>query len=150
MKLERIQNLMRRTLFTDFEQFFPGRITNITNGITPRRWLNQANRGLARLIDDHLGRGWVTDLGRLEGLAELADDAGFRDEFYAVKRANKAELAGKIQRRLGLVVAPDSLFDVHVKRIHEYKRQLLNVLHVITRYNRLRRRQGLCLPNPCC
>ncbi|WP_077730422.1 glycogen/starch/alpha-glucan phosphorylase [Methylocaldum sp. 14B] len=130
--------LMKTTIFRDFETIFPDRFVNITNGITPRRWLNQANRGLAALITESIGPHWVTDLERLRELAPLADDAEFRARFRAVKSANKAHLAALIDERLNIRIDPTSLFDVQIKRMHEYKRQLLNVLHVITRYNRLR------------
>ena len=131
-------DLMKRTIFADFDRLYPGKIVNVTNGITPRRWLNQANPGLAGLITSRIGDGWVKDLDQLKRLVPLADDAGFRADFAAAKRANKERLAALVQRRLGLDVDADSLFDVHVKRMHEYKRQLLNLLHVVTRYNRLR------------
>ena len=130
--------LMKRTIFADFERIAPGKIVNMTNGITQRRWLNQANPGLAELISEHIGRGWITDLDRLQGLRELSDDAGFRSRFIAVKQANKAKLASMIKERQGIEINPDSLFDIQIKRIHEYKRQLLNLLHVITLYNRIR------------
>ena len=131
-------DLMKRTIFADFDRLYPGKIVNVTNGITPRRWLNQANPGLAGLITSRIGDGWVKDLDQLKRLVPLADDAGFRAEFAAAKRANKERLAALVRRRLGLDVDVDSLFDVHVKRMHEYKRQLLNLLHVVTLYNRLR------------
>ncbi len=131
-------DLMRRTLFTDFEQFFPGRITNITNGITPRRWLNEANPRLAALIAQRVDCHWAVDLECLRGMERLADDPVFQQEFLAVKRANKARFSSLIRTHLGLEVDPDSLFDVQIKRIHEYKRQLLNILGVIARYNRIR------------
>jgi starch phosphorylase len=134
--------LMKNTIFADFDRLYPGRIINITNGITPRRWLNQANPGLAGLITSALGEGWITDLDRLSGLAPLAEDSAFQDAFMAVKQANKQVLAEMIRQRLHQEVFPDSLFDVQVKRIHEYKRQLLNVLHVITLYNRIRNNSG--------
>jgi starch phosphorylase len=130
--------LMKRTIFADFERVTPGKIINMTNGVTPRRWLNQANPGLARLITEHIGKGWVTDLDRLQKLRAYADDAGFQKQFRAVKQANKERLAGLIGTQLGIAVDPTSLFDIQIKRIHEYKRQLLNVLHVITLYNRIR------------
>jgi starch phosphorylase len=135
--------LMKTTIFSDFEHYYPGKLINITNGITPRLWLNQANPGLAQLITRRIGKGWITDLSQLKQLANLADDTGFQAEFRAVKRANKEKLAAILAQKLGLEVSPDSLFDVHVKRIHEYKRQLLNVLHVITQYNRIRSNPGL-------
>ncbi|MBK9021308.1 MAG: glycogen/starch/alpha-glucan phosphorylase [Sulfuritalea sp.] len=130
--------LMKETIFADFHRLSPDKIVNMTNGVTPRRWLNQANPGLARLIGSRIGRGWLKDLDQLRQLTPLADDAAFRDAFVRVKRDNKARLAQVIRQRLGIAVDPDSLFDVQIKRIHEYKRQLLNVLHVITLYNRLR------------
>ena len=130
--------LLRRSMFQDFDEFFSGRFISITNGITPRRWLNQANPGLSALISSRLGTGWITDLEQLTGLIPLAEDAAFRAQFRAIKLANKQRLAAHIQRRLGMQLDPDVLFDVHIKRIHEYKRQLLNVLHVITLYNRIR------------
>jgi starch phosphorylase len=131
-------DLMKRSSFADFDQFTPGKIVNVTNGITPRRWLNQANPGLAALITERLGRGWLADLTELRRLAPLADEADFRRRFRDVKRANKAALAALIQERVGIAVDSQALFDVQVKRMHEYKRQLLNVLHVITRYIRIR------------
>jgi starch phosphorylase len=135
--------LMVQTIFGDFHRLYPERIINITNGVTPRRWLNQSNRGLAQLIDQHIGHGWVTELDRLEALVPLADDSGFQEAFAAVKRHNKGELARLVKHHMDITVNPDSLFDVHVKRIHEYKRQLLNVLHVVTRYNRIRHNPNL-------
>ena len=130
--------LMKRSIFSDFDQFTPGKIVNVTNGITPRRWLHQANPGLSALISEHIGSDWIGNLTGLRQLLPLADDPGFRRRFRDVKRANKAALAALIQERVGITVDPLSMFDVHVKRIHEYKRQLLNVLHVITRYVRIR------------
>ncbi|HYE35560.1 glycogen/starch/alpha-glucan phosphorylase [Methylocaldum sp.] len=130
--------LMKTTIFRDFAKIFPDRFVNITNGITPRRWLNQANRGLAGLITESIGADWVTDLERLRELAPWADDPEFRARFRAVKLANKEQLAALIDKRLSTRIDPTSLFDVQIKRMHEYKRQLLNVLHVISRYNRLR------------
>jgi starch phosphorylase len=130
--------LMRKTIFADFDRLWPDRIVNVTNGVTPRRWLNQANPALAELISSRIGRGWLKNLTELARLAPLADDAGFRRRFAEVKRANKARLAEDIERRLGIAIDPGSLFDVQVKRIHEYKRQLLNLLHVVTLYNRIR------------
>jgi starch phosphorylase len=130
--------LMKETIFADFHRLWPDKIVNMTNGVTPRRWLNQANPALAKLVSAQLGKGWLKDLDQLRRLAPLADDAGFRDEFVRVKRDNKLRLAQVIQQRLGIMVDPASLFDVQIKRIHEYKRQLLNLLHVVTLYNRLR------------
>ncbi|MES2228366.1 MAG: glycogen/starch/alpha-glucan phosphorylase [Pseudomonadota bacterium] len=126
--------LLVQTIFKDFASLWPGRFTNMTNGVTPRRWLAQANPGLAELLDRTLGQGWRLDLDKLEQLQKVKASAGFRDAFMAVKRQNKARLAALIERKTGVRVDPASLFDVQVKRIHEYKRQLLNVLHAVTRY----------------
>jgi len=131
-------DLMKQTIFADFERSFPGKIINITNGITPRRWLNQSNPRLSALITSRIGKAWCSDLAELKKLAPLAEDAAFRHEFRAVKQENKKHLAEIIKFRLRLEVNPASLFDVQIKRIHEYKRQLLNVLHIVTRYNRIR------------
>ncbi len=130
--------LMKRTIFADFERIAPGKIINVTNGVTPRRWLNQANPGLARLITERIGKGWLTDLDQLRKLRDHVDDAGFQQQFRVVKQENKARLAAMIHKQLGIEVDPASLFDIQIKRIHEYKRQLLNVLHVVTLYNRIR------------
>jgi starch phosphorylase len=130
--------LIKKTIFADFESFFPAKIVNKTNGITPRRWLNEANPALVKLISQHINKNWVTDLSQLKQLAPLADDAQFRAAFREVKQQNKVRLAQFIDKRLGIEVNPNTLFDVQIKRIHEYKRQLLNVLHVITHYNRIR------------
>ncbi|HZE92938.1 MAG TPA: glycogen/starch/alpha-glucan family phosphorylase, partial [Rhizobacter sp.] len=123
-----------KTIFADFASLFPDRFTNMTNGVTPRRWLAQANPGLSALLDQTLGTGWRLDLDQLGQLKSHAGSEAFRIKFADVKRANKKRLAAHIARSTGIQVNPDSLFDVQVKRIHEYKRQLLNVLHVVTRY----------------
>ncbi|SHL83396.1 glycogen phosphorylase [Nitrosospira sp. Nsp11] len=130
--------LMKQTIFADFDRFFPGKIINITNGITPRRWLNQANRRLAELITSRIGAGWVKNLSQLKNLIPLADEASFREEFAAVKRADKERFVTMLKQKHNIDISADSLFDVQIKRIHEYKRQLLNVLHIVTLYNRLR------------
>lgn len=130
--------LMQETIFADFDRHSPGKVINITNGITPRRWLHHANPGLSELISSHIGKEWVKQLDKLEDIAPLANQAGFRKAFIAVKLANKQSLARHIANHIGVRVDPDSLFDVQIKRMHEYKRQLLNVLHVITLYNRIR------------
>ena len=127
--------LLVQTIFKDFASLWPDRFTNMTNGVTPRRWLAQANPGLSELIDRTLGKGWRLDLEQLKGLHKVKASAGFRDAFMTVKRQNKARLASLIERKTGVRVDPASLFDVQVKRIHEYKRQLLNLLHVVTRYH---------------
>jgi starch phosphorylase len=130
--------LMKETIFADFHRLWPDKIVNMTNGVTPRRWLNQANPALAHLVTRHIGKDWLKDLDQLRRLTALAEDAEFREHFARVKRDNKLRLAAAIRQRLGIVADPDSMFDVQIKRIHEYKRQLLNLLHVITLYNRLR------------
>ncbi|MEI8158811.1 MAG: glycogen/starch/alpha-glucan phosphorylase, partial [Burkholderiales bacterium] len=127
-------NLLTQTIFADFADLWPERFTNMTNGVTPRRWLAQANPGLSDLLDQTLGKHWRLHLEQLKGLNAHQADPLFQEKFRGVKRANKARLADYIVRTTGIVVSPDSLFDVQVKRIHEYKRQLLNVLHVVTRY----------------
>jgi starch phosphorylase len=131
--------LMKQTIFADFDRFYPGKIVNMTNGITPRRWLNQSNPALSNLISSQIGKGWVKDLSELKKLIPLAQDEAFCRQFADVKRMNKVRLAEKIKLKHNLEVNVDSLFDVQIKRIHEYKRQLLNVLHIITLYNRIRR-----------
>jgi starch phosphorylase len=130
--------LMKQTIFSDFAELYPDRFTNVTNGIAVRRWLKQSNPGLSALLTERLGHAWENDLEELERLRWAADDPEFRTHFAAVKSANKRRFAEVIQRRVGVEVDPASLFDVQVKRIHEYKRQLLNLLYVITRYNRIR------------
>ncbi len=130
--------LMKKTIFADFDRIFPGKIINITNGVTPRRWLNQANQSLSALISSRIGKDWLRDLSQLKLLVPFAGDKAFREEFRAVKRSNKERLAGFIGKSLGIKVDPDSMFDVQIKRFHEYKRQLLNALHIVTRYGRIR------------
>jgi starch phosphorylase len=130
--------LLRDTLFADFAKIYPGKMTNVTNGVTPRRWLNQANPGLTKLIETVIGADFKKDLTHIKKIAPLADDADFRKAFAQVKLANKQRLAAKVEKVTGVKLNPNSLFDVQIKRIHEYKRQLLNVLHVITLYNRIR------------
>lgn len=130
--------LLKTTLFADFHRIFPTKFINVTNGITPRRWLNQCNPGLTQLIASRIGEGFIQDLAQLKKLEKFAEDAAFRKSFREVKHANKLRLAAYIEAKLGIKVDPNSLFDVQIKRIHEYKRQLLNVLHVITLYNRIR------------
>ncbi len=127
-------DLLVKTIFADFAALWPDRFTNMTNGVTPRRWLAQANPGLSGLLDRTLGAKWRLDLDQLQALRDQRGNAAFRDEFMAIKRANKARLAEHIARTTGIAVDPASLFDVQVKRIHEYKRQLLNLLHVVSRY----------------
>ncbi|HEV8676323.1 MAG TPA: glycogen/starch/alpha-glucan phosphorylase [Methylomirabilota bacterium] len=126
----------------DFHAFFPGRFSNRTNGISPRRWLLRCNPRLARLVTRAIGEGWVADLGQLRGLEAFVEDAGFRADWAAVKRANKVALADWVLAADGVELDPDTFFDCQVKRIHEYKRQLLNVLRIIALYHRLREGRG--------
>lgn len=130
--------LMRETVFRDLNEEFPDRITNKTNGITPRRWLVQANPDLTQLIRDSIGGGWEDDLERLSALRDRADDAAFREAFWTVKRRNKALLAHYIGETADVRVSGDALFDVQIKRIHEYKRQLLNILHAVALWQEIR------------
>ena len=130
--------LLKKELFPEFDALYPGKFQNKTNGITPRRWLLKSNPRLSGLITGRLGhQAWVRDLDRLRELEKLADDARFQAEFMAVKRANKEDLAAVIRAECGITVSPDALFDVHIKRLHEYKRQHLNLLHILALYRRL-------------
>jgi starch phosphorylase len=131
-------DLLRTRVLRDFAEQFPERFNNKTNGVTPRRWLQQANPWLAQLITKAVGDEWPTDMGQLRGLLALADDAGFREQFRDAKRAAKMAFAAWLKSSTGQTVDPDTIFDSQIKRIHEYKRQLLNVLHIIVLYNRLR------------
>ncbi|XP_065833248.1 glycogen phosphorylase, muscle form-like [Oscarella lobularis] len=130
--------ILKDRVFKDFYEMFPEKFQNKTNGITPRRWLKLCNPGLSDVISDRIGDQWVADLSRLESLRGLVDDDAFIDAVGKSKSENKLKLAEWIQKTYDVVVNPDSMFDVQVKRIHEYKRQLLNVLHIITMYNRLK------------
>jgi starch phosphorylase len=130
--------LMQQTIFAGFAALYPNRFTNVTNGIAVRRWLKQSNPGLSRLLTEHLGSAWENDLDELHRLIGAAEDPAFRARFREIKLANKQRLVAEIDARTGIDVSPHSMFDVQVKRIHEYKRQLLNLLYVITRYNRIR------------
>ncbi|MBV2122039.1 MAG: glycogen/starch/alpha-glucan phosphorylase [Candidatus Thiodiazotropha sp. (ex Ctena orbiculata)] len=129
--------LLRNATFKEFDQFFPGKIINITNGITPRRWLFLSNRRLSTLISDAIGPKWVKDLSKIQQLEAFADDSGFQEKFAAIKLANKKHISQLINYFLDKEVDPHTLFDVQVKRIHEYKRQLLNLFRAIELYNRL-------------
>jgi starch phosphorylase len=131
--------LLREGLFRDFHELWPARFNNKTNGVTQRRWLAACNPRLAALIDATIGAEWITDLPRLEALVPRAEDEDFRARWRAVKRDNKERLARLVESRTGVVLDVDMLFDVQVKRIHEYKRQLLNVLHAIHLYDRIKR-----------
>jgi starch phosphorylase len=130
--------LLVEGLFRDFYALWPRKFNNKTNGVTPRRWLAMCNSGLRGLLNETIGKGWIRDLGRLEGLIPHADDAAFRERFHRIKQANKEQLARLVARECRVAFDPQAIFDVQVKRIHEYKRQLLNVLHVIHLYNRIK------------
>ena len=136
--------LLKQDLFPEFDALFPGKFQNKTNGITPRRWLLKANPRLSDLITKRLGsEAWVRNLDLLKGLEKAANDAAFQKEFMAIKRANKVDLAAVIKAECGVEVSPDALFDVQIKRLHEYKRQHLNLLHILALYRRLLQNPGL-------
>jgi glycogen phosphorylase len=138
--------LLKSSVLKDFYELWPERFSNKTNGVTPRRFLALANPGLRELLDRTVGEGWLTDLSRLRGLEPLVDDAAFRREWHDIKRNNKARLAKYIGSTTGVELSPDWMFDVQVKRIHEYKRQHLNVLHIVALYHRLKQNPGLSIP----
>ncbi|HEY7058187.1 MAG TPA: glycogen/starch/alpha-glucan phosphorylase [Vicinamibacterales bacterium] len=135
--------LLRTSVLRDFAEVFPHRFSNKTNGVTARRWLLLANPELSALITEAIGDEWITDLSRLRGLAPLAADGAFGQRFLAAKRAAKARFADWLHDTTGQIVNPDTLFDCQIKRIHEYKRQLLNVLQIVMLYNRLRKNPDL-------
>jgi starch phosphorylase len=130
--------LMKQTVFSDLHKLYPERINNKTNGITPRRWLMQCNPELTKLISDRIGPEFLDDIDLLRGLDAHADDPTFQGQFAAVKQANKERLAKLIKDRMGIVVSPDAMFDVQIKRIHEYKRQLLNIIQAVAAYDEIR------------
>jgi len=130
--------LMKKTVFADLHKLYPTRINNKTNGITPRRWLQQCNPGLTALIRDAIGDGFLDDAEKLVDLDVFADDSSFRERFSSVKRSNKVALANHIKETMGLRVDPDAMFDVQIKRIHEYKRQLLNIIETVALYDQIR------------
>src|SRR5690349_8706378 len=138
--------LLRTMTVKDLAEMFPERFNNKTNGVTPRRWLLLANPALARTITEAIGDGWVTDLGQLSKLKPLADDKSFRGELRNAKREGKSQFAGWLKSTSGQTVDPDTIFDCQIKRIHEYKRQLLNALRIVVLYNRLRDNPGLEIP----
>ena len=135
--------LLCETVLRDFAELWPERFTNVTNGVTPRRFVGLANPGLATLITEAIGGGWLRELEQLRGLEAFADDAGFQQRWHAVKQANKDELARWLRTTYGLPCDPTALLDVQCKRIHEYKRQHLNLLHAIALFERLRRGEDL-------
>jgi starch phosphorylase len=131
-------DLMKQTVFADLHKLYPERINNKTNGITPRRWLMQVNPGLVKLLSERIGPEFLDEIDALKALIPHAEDPGFQNQFAAVKRANKEKLAKLIKDRMNIVVSPDALFDVQIKRIHEYKRQLLNIIHAVAMYDEIR------------
>ena len=134
--------LLKADVLRDFAELWPEKFSNKTNGVTPRRWMVLSNPRLAKLITGQIGEGWIRDLYELRQLEPLADDAGFRADWHAIKRDNKSRLARIVRDRTGVIVDPDSVFDVQVKRIHEYKRQHLTALQIIAMYHRIK-----CNPN---
>jgi starch phosphorylase len=138
--------LLRETLFPEFDELYPGKFNNKTNGITPRRWLVACNPRLSDLITRHIGHGWERDLDKLRALEPLAEEASFREEFMAVKHSNKEHLAERILEECGVEVDPSAMFDVQIKRLHEYKRQHLNLLHILALYRRLLANPKLDVP----
>jgi starch phosphorylase len=127
--------ILKTSLFKDFNKLYPGKIKNITNGITPRRWLYQSNPKLSKLITSVIGPDWISDLAQLKKLIPFADDADFLSQWQKVKLENKKRLTRYALRKTGLGIDPNTLFDIHAKRMHEYKRQLLNVLHIVHLYS---------------
>ncbi len=139
-------DLLRKTTLKDLAEIFPGRFNNKTNGVTPRRWLLLSNPGLSNLITDAIGDGWIADLSQLTQLREFTGDKSFRDGFLKAKRDAKRQFCDWFRWSTGEILDPDTIFDCQVKRIHEYKRQLLNALRIVVLYNRLRKDPGLNMP----
>jgi starch phosphorylase len=137
--------LLKQTVLHDFYQLWPEKFKNVTNGVTPRRWMVLSNPGLTRLVSDRIGDGWITHLEALQQLEALAPDPEFQAAWRQVKQANKQRLADRILTQTGVTVNPESLFDIQVKRIHEYKRQHLNVLHIVTLYQQLKQNPELAI-----
>jgi len=142
-------DLLVEGLFADFYAMWPEKFNNKTNGVTQRRWMAWCNKPMTALISDQLGDGWITDLSQLKELAPYAKKAPFRKKWAACKRANKERLAAVVEAECGVTFSPDAMFDIQVKRIHEYKRQLLNVLHVIHLYDRIKRGDTANWTNRC-
>ena len=139
-------DLLRTRVVSDFGEMYPERFDNKTNGVTPRRWLLLANPELSQLITEQVGDGWVTDLDQLRGLLPLADDKEFQNQFLKAKQSAKERFAVWLKQRTGQVVDPTTIFDSQIKRIHEYKRQLLNALHIVVLYHRLKKNPNLDVP----
>jgi glycogen phosphorylase len=137
--------LLKETVLRDFYELFPEKFCNKTNGVTPRRWMVLSNPRLSTLMTSRIGDRWIKHLDELKQLEPLADDAGFRDQWHSIKQAIKRDLAGRIHTQFGILVDPASLFDVQVKRIHEYKRQHLNALHIVTLYSQLKQNPNLTI-----
>jgi starch phosphorylase len=130
--------LLKETTLRDFFELWPHKFLNVTNGVTPRRFVVGSNPRLSSLVIKKIGDSWITQLDDLRKLEAFVEDPGFRSEFQKIKQANKQELAAYIQKQTSVVVNPETIFDIQVKRLHEYKRQHLNVLHIITLYNRIK------------
>ena len=142
--------LVKKDLFPEFNEIFPGKLTNVTNGITPRRWLKFCNPGLSNLITGKIGSEWPAKLEQLEGIAKYATDAKFQKEFMAVKKENKQRLADWVQENMGIELDTNAIFDVQIKRLHEYKRQHLDLLHILSLYHRILNEPGFeCEPRVC-
>ena len=135
-------DLMKDTVFADLHRLYPNRILNQTNGVTPRRWIRLANPALSRVITTRIGEGWESDLDRLQGLRDHADDPDLHADIRAAKRTNKEAFAAWLKAETGQVISPDAMFDVQVKRLHEYKRQLMNIFEAIARWQAIRRNPG--------
>ncbi len=142
--------LLRAHLFPGFDALWPGKFINVTNGVTPRRWIRGCNQPLAALCDEVAGPGWEKQLNKLRALDALADKPAFQDRFLAIKRANKVKLAARIKELVGVEVSPDALFDVQIKRLHEYKRQHLNLLHILYLYRKILNNPGVAVQPRVC
>ncbi len=130
-------DLVKRDLFPEFDALFPGRLQNVTNGITPRRWLKFCNPGLSELVTEKVGTDWPLNLDKLSALADFADDTKFQQRFMAIKKENKQRLADWVEENMGISVDTNAIFDIQIKRMHEYKRQHMNLLHILSLYHRL-------------